>query len=49
MTPYLELSVACDEVRWDDIIAGAEAIDIDHATLNKYYLEARSWAMDIIG
>lgn len=49
MTPYLELSVACDEVRWDDIISGAEAIDIDHATLNKYYLEARSWAMDIIG
>ena len=21
-TPYLELSIACDEVRWDDIIAG---------------------------
>lgn len=48
MTPYLELSVACDEVRWDEIIAGAEALDIDHATLNKYYLEARSWAMDIV-
>ncbi|MFJ7827657.1 EAL and HDOD domain-containing protein [Psychrobacillus sp. NPDC096623] len=49
MTPYLELSIACDEVRWDDIIAGAEAIGIDHATLNKFYLEARSWAMDIVG
>ena len=49
MTPYLELSIACDEVRWDDIIAGADVIGVDHPTLNKYYLEARSWAMDIIG
>ena len=48
MTPYLELSKACDEVRWDDIIAGAETVGIDHATLNKYYLEARSWAMEIV-
>ena len=49
MTPFLELSIACDEVRWDDIIAGADTIGVDHATLNKYYLEARSWAMDILG
>ncbi|WP_277586546.1 EAL and HDOD domain-containing protein [Psychrobacillus antarcticus] len=49
MTLFLELSVACDEVRWNDMIEGAETMGIDHATLNKYYLEARSWAMDIIG
>ena len=48
MTLYLELSIACDEVRWDDMIEGAKALGIDHATLNKYYLEARSWAMDIL-
>ena len=48
MTPYLELSIACDEVRWDDMISGAEAIGINHDTLNKFYLEARSWAMDIV-
>ena len=48
ITPYLELTIACDEVRWDDMIAGANAIGIDYASLNKYYLEARSWAMDIV-
>lgn len=48
MTPYLELAVACDEVRWNAMIAGAGAMGIDHITLNKYYLEARRWAMDIV-
>lgn len=48
MTPFLELAIACDEVRWDDMIEGAHMIDIDHSDLNDFYLEARRWATDII-
>lgn len=47
MLPFLELAIACDEVRWDDMIAGANAIEVDHATLNSLYLEARRWATDV--
>lgn len=48
MTPYLKIAIACDEVRWDDMISAAEALEIDHATLNNLYLEARRWAAEII-
>ncbi|WP_313893012.1 HDOD domain-containing protein [Psychrobacillus sp.] len=47
MLPFLELAIACDEVRWDDMIAGANAIEVDHATLNSLYIEARRWATDV--
>ena len=48
MTPYLALAIACDEVRWNEIILGADFLNIDYASLNDMYLEARSWASDII-
>ncbi|TQR19984.1 EAL and HDOD domain-containing protein [Psychrobacillus vulpis] len=47
MTPFLELAIACDEVRWDDMISGATSIGIDHSTLNDFYLEARRWTLQI--
>lgn len=48
MSPFLELAIACDEVRWDDMIVGAETLGIDHSTLNTLYLEARRFATEII-
>lgn len=48
MTLFLELAIACDEVRWDDMIEGANAIGIDHASLNDFYIKARRWATEII-
>lgn len=48
MTPFLELAIACDEVRWDEMIEGARMIDIDLSDLNDFYLEARRWATEII-
>lgn len=48
MTLFLELAIACDEVRWDDMIEGAHAIGIDHASLNDFYIKARRWATEII-
>ncbi|MFF2755293.1 EAL and HDOD domain-containing protein [Psychrobacillus sp. NPDC058041] len=48
MTPYLELTIACDEVRWNDIVAGADLLGIEHAIINDFYLEARRWAAEII-
>ena len=48
MTPYLALAIACDEVKWNEIKVGADAFNIDYASLNDMYLEARSWASDIV-
>lgn len=48
MSPFLELAIACDEVRWDDMIVGAATLGIDHSTLNALYLEARRFATEII-
>ena len=48
ISPFLELAIACDEVRWDDMIAGATKLGIDHATLNALYLDARRWTTEII-
>lgn len=48
MSPYLELTVACDEVRWNEINSKARELNIDHSTLNSIYLEARRWANDIL-
>ncbi|MFJ5770390.1 EAL and HDOD domain-containing protein [Psychrobacillus sp. NPDC093180] len=47
MTPFLELAIACDEVRWNDMIVGAALLSIDHSTLNALYLEARRFATEI--
>lgn len=48
MTPYLEVAIACDEVRWDDMLEGATILNIDHDTLNDIYIEARRWATEIL-
>lgn len=48
MTPYLEVAIACDEVRWDDMLEGATILNIDHDTLNDIYIEARRWAAEIL-
>ncbi|WP_391116966.1 EAL and HDOD domain-containing protein [Psychrobacillus sp. L3] len=48
MTPFLELAIACDEVRWNDMIVGAAILEIDHAVLNNFYIEARRWAAEIL-
>lgn len=48
MSPFLELAIACDEVRWDDMIVGAATLGIDHSALNALYLEARRFATEII-
>lgn len=48
MSPFLELAIACDEVRWDDMIVGAASLGVDHSTLNALYLEARRFATEII-
>ncbi|WP_282241936.1 hypothetical protein [Psychrobacillus sp. NEAU-3TGS] len=47
MTPFLELAIACDEVRWNDMIVGAALLSIDHSTLNALYVEARRFATEI--
>ncbi len=48
MTAYLQLAVAYDEVRWDAMIEGASALEIDFSILNSYYTVARKWSSDII-
>ncbi|WP_186321493.1 EAL and HDOD domain-containing protein [Bacillus sp. FJAT-22090] len=48
MSPFLELTIACDEVRWDDMNSKAAELTIDHETLNGLYLEARRWATEIL-
>lgn len=48
MKPFLDLTIAYDEVRWDDMHDGAINLNIDFSTLNNFYKEARKWATDIV-
>jgi len=47
MKPFLDLAIACDEVRWDDMITGSNLLNVSHTTLNNIYLEARGWATEV--
>ncbi|PZX04899.1 hypothetical protein C7437_103150 [Psychrobacillus insolitus] len=35
--PFLDLAIACEEVRWDDMITGANLLNVSHTTLNNIY------------
>ncbi|WP_342567738.1 HDOD domain-containing protein [Psychrobacillus sp. FSL K6-4046] len=48
MTPFLDLTIAYDEVRWNDMLEGANNLEIDFPSLNNFYKEARKWATDIV-
>ena len=48
MRPYLDLTIAYDEVRWNEMLEGAQKLEIDFPTLNNFYKEARKWATDIV-
>ncbi len=48
MTDYLNLAIAYDEVKWEEIGKGVNTLEIDFSTLNRYYIEARKWSADIV-
>lgn len=48
MKPFLDLTIAYDEVRWSEMLEGAHKLEIDFPTLNTFYKEARKWATDIV-
>lgn len=48
MKPFLDLTIAYDEVRWNEMLEGAQMLEIDFPTLNNFYKEARKWATGIV-